>query len=245
MMKGEQRENVLAPINMNRTQCVTTCRCTSVSCEWRTSKEPFGPSTRWSSTSADLKGPLQGTIFKQNKNTNPTKNKNLTIAHSMWTILPLVRCRSSVQFGPFKIFSFPNFLQQTSTMLVWLFPTSSFNRYSTSPPGTRNALFFPYHISIYISFNISLTFHSHTSLECFFSSWFLVVYIFFPNLALVYLIRFSNSLSELFVRHFFFLFFKSVSLNPFYRLTISTSKHHRRVFWHKQGSNSFRSESGS
>lgn len=58
------------------------------------------------------------------------------------------------------------------------FPTSSFNRYSTSPPGTRNALFFPYHISIHILFNISLSFHSHTSLECFSSSWFLVVYIF-------------------------------------------------------------------
>lgn len=39
---------------------VTTCRCTNVSCEWRTSKEQSGPWTRLNSTKGGLKGPLLG-----------------------------------------------------------------------------------------------------------------------------------------------------------------------------------------
>ena len=38
--------------DVRRTPCGTTCRCTSASCAWRTSRAPSGPSTR-SSTTAD------------------------------------------------------------------------------------------------------------------------------------------------------------------------------------------------
>lgn len=44
-----------------RTQCDTTSRYTSVSCEWRTWKVRFGRWMRWSFTSVALRGAAQGT----------------------------------------------------------------------------------------------------------------------------------------------------------------------------------------
>ena len=47
----------------NRMLYVTICLFTNASCEWRTWKEPFGRSTRWSITEGDLKEePEPGTV---------------------------------------------------------------------------------------------------------------------------------------------------------------------------------------
>ena len=42
-----------------RTQCGTTCRCTSALCEWRTWRGRCGRWTRWSTTDVDPRGAAQ------------------------------------------------------------------------------------------------------------------------------------------------------------------------------------------
>ena len=87
-----------------RTRSVTTCHCTSVSCASRTSKEPFGPSTRSNSTKEDRRGQLPGktcaktsNLFRtattnhqpQSNSTNQSQHFSLSLTHSLTHSLTL------------------------------------------------------------------------------------------------------------------------------------------------------------